>query len=66
MCNASGLCNGFAVLEVLNHNGVITPSDLQEGAETLKDVECTPYVNDALCYYSIMQDWNLKEFVYRE
>jgi len=66
MCNASGLCNGFAVLEVLNHNGVITPSDLQEGAETLKDVECTPYVNDALCYYSIMQDWNLQEFVYRE
>lgn len=61
-----GLCNSFSVLEILNHNGVISPSDLQEGAETLRDVECTPYVNDVMVYYSAMQDFDLQSLVYHE
>lgn len=61
-----GLCNSFSVLEILNHNGVISPSDLQEGAETLHDVELTPYVNDVMVYYSAMQDFTLQELVYHE
>lgn len=61
-----GLCTSFSVLEILNHNGVILPSDLQEGAETLHDVELTPYVNDVMVYYSAMQDFTLQELVYHE
>ncbi len=54
------------MLEVLNHNGVISPSDLQEGAETLWDVTCDSDVNDMLCYYSMMQEFQLQDIVYHE
>ena len=62
----AGLCNSFSVLEVLNHNGVISPNDLQEGAETLYDVEFTPYINDVMCYYSVMQGFKLQDRAYHE
>ncbi len=29
---------GIAILEVLTHNGVITPDDIQKGADSLKDI----------------------------
>lgn len=64
-CQA-GLCNGFSVLEILCHNGVISPSDLQEGAETLNDISLDNFVNDMLCYYSILQSYDLQELVYHE
>ena len=66
LCTSGGLCNSFAILEVLNHNGVISPSDLQDGAEKLYDVECTPYVNDVMCYYSVLQGFRFQDFVYKE
>ena len=50
----SGLCFGMAAISVLVHNGELTPSDLQEGAETLYDVTLTDD-EDALitCYNSL-------------
>ncbi|MDE5834550.1 MAG: hypothetical protein K2H26_03410 [Ruminococcus sp.] len=59
----SGVYNGFAVLEVLNHNGVISPSDIQENAKTLRDISFDSRVNDILCYYHILQNYPLQEMV---
>ena len=42
----SGLCFGMAAISVLVHNGELTPSDLQEGAETLYDVTLTDDVDE--------------------
>lgn len=38
-CTASGLCLGISMASILAHNGVISPSDIQEGKETLLDIE---------------------------
>lgn len=62
----SGVDNGFAVLEVLNHNGVISPSDIQENAGTLHDISFDSRVNDILCYYHIMQKYPVQEMVHGE
>ena len=35
---SSGACVGISILEVLAHNGVIKPTDIQEGAETLSEI----------------------------
>ncbi|MDE6502106.1 MAG: hypothetical protein K2L10_08495 [Ruminococcus sp.] len=59
----SGAYHGFAVLEVLNHNGVISPSDIQENAETLHDISFDSKVNDILCYYHILQNYPLQDLV---
>ncbi|WP_295068193.1 hypothetical protein [Ruminococcus sp.] len=36
--SSDGLCMGIAMIEVLSHNGVISPSDIKEGASSLKDI----------------------------
>lgn len=61
-----GLCNGFASLQVLVHNGIISPSDIQEGAETLNDIVLDDNVNDILCAYAMMQSFSIQEMVYHE
>ena len=61
-----GLCNSFAVLEVLNHNGIISPSDLQNDAKTLHDIEFTSDINDIFCAYSILQHYSLQDYAYHE
>ena len=51
----SGLCFGMAAISVLIHNGELTPSDLQEGAETLYDVTLTDDVDALIAYYNSLQ-----------
>ena len=51
----SGLCFGMAAISVLVHNGELTPSDLQEGAETLYDVTLTDDVDALIAYYNSLQ-----------
>ena len=51
----AGLCSGISTLEILAHNGIILPSDIQEGAESLHDIELDSSVNDIICYYQFMQ-----------
>lgn len=50
-----GLCFGISALEVLTHNGYISPSQLQEGAEHLNDIIVDADVKDLLFYYHSMQ-----------
>lgn len=63
---SGGICHGFAALQVLTHNGIILPSDIQEGAETLNDIVFDDHVNDVLCYYAMMQCFGAQEMVYHE
>ncbi len=51
----SGLCFGMAAISVLVHNGELTPSDLQEGAEMLYDVTLTDDVDALIAYYNSLQ-----------
>ena len=51
----SGLCFGMAAISVLIHNGELTPSDLQEGAETLYDVTLTDDVDALITCYNSLQ-----------
>ena len=51
----SGLCFGMTAISVLVHNGELTPSDLQEGAETLYDVTLTDDVDALIAYYNSLQ-----------
>ena len=50
-----GLCFGMTAISVLVHNGELTPSDLQEGAETLYDVTLTDDVDALIAYYNSLQ-----------
>lgn len=50
-----GVCYGYSTLQVLTHNGIISPSDIQEGAETLYDIVFDDKVNDAIFYYQCTQ-----------
>lgn len=34
----SGRCMGISILEILSHNGIIKPSDIQPGSEYLTDI----------------------------
>ncbi|MBO5319221.1 MAG: hypothetical protein J6B01_05370 [Ruminococcus sp.] len=38
-CTRAGRCLGMSIVSILTHNGVASPSDLQEGKQTLLDVE---------------------------
>ena len=51
----SGLCFGMAAISVLVHNGELTPSDLQEGAETLYDITLTDDVDALITCYNSLQ-----------
>lgn len=51
----AGHCYGISVIEALCHNGVISPSDIQAGAETLSDVVYTDEVNKLLTDYQALQ-----------
>ena len=58
---ASGHCYGMAVLQVLVHNGIIKPSDIQEGAETIHDIQFDDDVNGIVSYYAATQLYQEKE-----
>lgn len=50
-----GVCYGYSTIQILTHNGIISPSDIQEGAETLHEIMFDEKVNDAICYYHCTQ-----------
>jgi len=54
---ASGHCYGMAVLQVLVHNGIIKPSDIQEGAETIHDIQFNDDVNGVKCPSKLDKQW---------
>lgn len=58
-CTTSGRCCGMSILSILAHNGVFSPSDIQEGKENLIDIKCDtsltgckedPVMNKILAY----------------
>lgn len=52
---AKGNCLGITMIEVLCHNGVISPSDVQPNAETLSDVVYDDDINKLLTDYQALQ-----------
>ena len=54
---SSGSCFGISVLEVLSHNGIIKPSDIQDGAETLSDITYSDTVDKYITYYQAAQSF---------
>jgi len=58
----NGVCYGMSVLQILTHNGVISPSDIQEGAETLDQISFNSDINGILVYYSFMQLFDLQQY----
>lgn len=50
-----GVCHGISTLQILVHNGVISPSDIQAGAETLHDIAFDEKINDIITYYQAGQ-----------
>lgn len=57
----NGVCYGMSVLQVLTKNGIISPSDIQEGAETLDQITYDSDVNAILAYYSFTQLFDIQE-----
>jgi len=56
-CARSGRCLGMSIASVLTHNGIISPSDIQEGKETLLDIEA------ATDFYGINDDPVMKKII---
>ena len=50
-----GECSGISILEILVHNGIISASDIQKGAENLVDITFDDSINDILSYYQMSQ-----------
>lgn len=50
-----GSCIGISTLEVLAHNGVIKPSDIMPGAETMHDIKYSDDVDKYITGYHVMQ-----------
>lgn len=55
---SAGMCNGISFVEILTHNGVISPSDLDPNAETLSDITLNPTVDKYLTDYQVIQNHN--------
>lgn len=49
-----GSCIGMSSLLALCHNGVISPSDIQTGAETINDIQINSEIESLMNYYSVM------------
>ena len=47
-------CFGMAALSILVHNGELSPSDIQAGAETLHDITLTNDVEQLITYYDML------------
>lgn len=62
----SGLCYGISALEVLTHNNVITPSQIQSGAGSLSEVRLDSNVKDALYYYQSSQYFQSAMFTMKQ
>ena len=51
----SGRCMGISLLEILSHNGILRPSDIQSGANNLTDITLDNEVKDLMSCYQILQ-----------
>ncbi len=56
-CTRSGRCVGMSIVSALVHNGIISPSDIQEGKETLLDIEA------ATDWYGIKKDVTMMKII---
>ena len=56
-CTQSGRCVGMSIVSTLVHNGIISPSDIQEGKETLLDIEA------ATDFYGIDKDVTMMKII---
>lgn len=52
---SGGSCMGISALEVLAHNGVIKPSDIQEGAKSLSEIEYSEAIDKVITGYQTLQ-----------
>ena len=50
-------CFGMAALSILVHNGELSPSDIQAGAETLHDITLTNDVEQLITYYDMLLEY---------
>ena len=53
----SGACLGISILEVLAHNGVISPSDIQQGAENMTDISYSEETAGIIMNYQAIQGY---------
>jgi len=52
---SGGLCYGISAVQMLSHNGVISPSDIVNGAETLCEISYSPETDVILSGYHTSQ-----------
>ena len=55
---SSGLCMGIAMIEILSHNGIISPSDLKEGATSLKEITYDEEIDKYITNYQAVQAYS--------
>lgn len=60
----SGSCVGISLLEILSHNGVISPSDIQANAKTMSDITFDDDIDKTIFGYQWTQSYT--EFEYYE
>lgn len=53
----SGACVGISILEVLAHNGIISPSDIQQGAEKMTDISYSEEIAGIIMNYQAIQGY---------
>ncbi|MBR3900849.1 MAG: hypothetical protein IKJ60_04785 [Ruminococcus sp.] len=58
---------GISLLEILSHNGVISPSDIQQGAESLSEITLNEEIDKVITAYQATQCYtefnNYKEYL---
>mgnify|MGYP003289895834 CR=1 FL=1 len=52
----TGSALGISIIEVLAHNGVISPSDILDGAKTLKEISFCDEADKYITLYSMLQE----------
>jgi len=52
---SGGSCVGISLLEVLSHNGIISPDDIQNGADTLSEITLNDDVDKIITSYHSLQ-----------
>ena len=55
---SEGLCAGISIIEVLSHNGIITPADLKDGATSLKEITYDENIDKYITNYQAVQAYS--------
>lgn len=65
LSTAGGCCYGMSAIPVLIHNGIITPSDLHEGAKTLNEIDFdAETIGRYILQYSFSQVYHAVQFAH--